>query len=183
MAQPALHAVANHRRPDAPIHDEPDGRCSTDLHAGIRISRKRDVRDEGASNRPRATPDRDAEVLAAAHAMDLIEQRAQADSLERPLRRRDDMIERPARVRMRRRKPCFLERRRLFGWNVRLLTGLPHDSGGGPWCWVADLALSGAGRWCDAAGRRPPLAHRIGLVCEHAAGVAMMTTPRYGGTN
>jgi hypothetical protein len=34
-------------------------------------------------------------------------------------------------VRMRRRKPCFLARRRLFGWNVRLLTGLPHDSGGG----------------------------------------------------
>ena len=26
---------------------------------------------------------------------------------------------RPARVRMRRRKPCFLARRRLFGWNVR----------------------------------------------------------------
>jgi hypothetical protein len=31
---------------------------------------------------------------------------------------------RPARVRIRRRKPCFLCRRRLFGWNVRLLTGM-----------------------------------------------------------
>src|SRR5437868_15472244 len=29
---------------------------------------------------------------------------------------------RPARVRMRRRKPWVLARRRLFGWNVRLLT-------------------------------------------------------------
>lgn len=29
---------------------------------------------------------------------------------------------RPARVRIRRRKPCFLARRRLFGWKVRLLT-------------------------------------------------------------
>jgi hypothetical protein len=29
---------------------------------------------------------------------------------------------RPARVRMRRRKPCVLARRRLFGWKVRLLT-------------------------------------------------------------
>jgi hypothetical protein len=33
----------------------------------------------------------------------------------RPLRRRDDRIARPARVRMRSRKPCFLCRRRLFG--------------------------------------------------------------------
>jgi hypothetical protein len=85
-----------------------------------------------------ALADGGAEVLAAAHAMDLIEQRAQADSLERPLRRRDDRIERPARVRMRSRKPCFLARRRLFGWYVRLLTGLPHESGGGAgtvWGW------------------------------------------------
>jgi hypothetical protein len=123
VAEPALDAVANDGRADSAIHDEPDGRASTDFCRGANFSRNDNVRDEGGPNRPRATPDRDAEVLAAAHAMDLIEQRAQADSLERPLRRRDDMIERPARVRMRRRKPCFLERRRLFGWNVRLLTG------------------------------------------------------------
>jgi hypothetical protein len=42
----------------------------------------------------------------------------------RPLPRRAAMIARPARVRIRRRKPCFLCRRRLFGWNVRLLTGM-----------------------------------------------------------
>ena len=42
----------------------------------------------------------------------------------RPLRRRDARIARPARVRIRRRKPCVLCRRRLFGWNVRLLTSL-----------------------------------------------------------
>ena len=46
----------------------------------------------------------------------------QADRLERPLRRRADRMARPARVRMRKRKPCVLARRRLFGWNVRLLT-------------------------------------------------------------
>ncbi len=39
----------------------------------------------------------------------------------RPLRRRALRIARPARVRMRRRKPCTLARRRLFGWNVLLL--------------------------------------------------------------
>lgn len=48
----------------------------------------------------------------------------QAESLARPLRRRSARIARPARVRMRRRKPCFLARRRLFGWKVRLLTVL-----------------------------------------------------------
>src|SRR3954452_7387339 len=46
----------------------------------------------------------------------------QADSSVRPLPRRADRMARPARVRMRRRKPWVLARRRLFGWNVRLLT-------------------------------------------------------------
>ncbi len=47
---------------------------------------------------------------------------AQADSSVRPLRRRAARIARPARVRMRRRKPCVFARRRLLGWKVRLLT-------------------------------------------------------------
>ena len=51
---------------------------------------------------------------------------SQAESLERPLWRRAARMARPARVRIRRRKPCVFARRRLFGWNVRLLTaGLP----------------------------------------------------------
>src|SRR5215813_14552488 len=48
---------------------------------------------------------------------------SQADSSVRPLRRRAAMMARPALVRMRSRKPWVLARRRLFGWNVRLLTG------------------------------------------------------------
>jgi hypothetical protein len=36
---------------------------------------------------------------------------------------------RPARVRMRRRKPCVLARRRLFGWKVRLLTWISVGCG------------------------------------------------------
>jgi hypothetical protein len=43
----------------------------------------------------------------------------QAESLWRPLARRDFKMARPARVFIRWRKPCFLERRRLFGWKVR----------------------------------------------------------------
>ena len=44
----------------------------------------------------------------------------QADNWLRPLRRRAAMITRPARVRIRNRKPWVLARRRLFGWKVRL---------------------------------------------------------------
>src|SRR5262249_13625857 len=44
-------------------------------------------------------------------------------TLVRPFRRRAARIARPALVRMRSRKPCVLARWRLFGWNVRLLTG------------------------------------------------------------
>jgi hypothetical protein len=44
-------------------------------------------------------------------------------TLARPFRRRAARTARPALVRMRSRNPCVLARRRLFGWNVRLLTG------------------------------------------------------------
>src|SRR5436190_1062982 len=47
---------------------------------------------------------------------------AQADRRARPLARREVMMARPARVRMRSRKPWVFARRRLFGWYVRLLT-------------------------------------------------------------
>jgi hypothetical protein len=39
----------------------------------------------------------------------------QAESLVRPFERRREMMARPARVRMRVRKPCVFDRRRLFG--------------------------------------------------------------------
>ena len=42
------------------------------------------------------------------------------------------MMARPARVRIRSRKPCVFARRRLFGWKVRLLTvGLQQSQGSG----------------------------------------------------
>jgi hypothetical protein len=50
----------------------------------------------------------------------------QTASCSRPLRRRAASTARPARVRMRMRKPWTFARRRLFGWNVRLLTGTPE---------------------------------------------------------
>lgn len=89
--------------------------------------------------------------------------RGQADSSERPLRRRAARMARPARVLMRARKPWFLARRRLLGWKVRLLTtvffrsslhatrgdtdshGSPSASGSGGW---------GSGRPTAAEGLR-----------------------------
>src|SRR5947209_20629093 len=49
-----------------------------------------------------------------------------ADRAPRPLERRPARMARPARVRMRSRKPWVLARRRLFGWKVRLLTTTPQ---------------------------------------------------------
>jgi hypothetical protein len=63
------------------------------------------------------------ELRAAAHPG--LGRQDQALSRSRPLRLRAARMERPARVRMRSRKPCVLARRRLFGWNVRLLTDAP----------------------------------------------------------
>jgi hypothetical protein len=48
-------------------------------------------------------------------------------SLARPLARRALSTRRPPAVAMRARKPCFLARRRLFGWNVRFTGKPPKD--------------------------------------------------------
>jgi hypothetical protein len=56
----------------------------------------------------------------------------QTASFSRPLRRRAARTARPARVLIRSRKPWTLCRRRLFGWNVRLLT-FELQYGSGSW--------------------------------------------------
>jgi hypothetical protein len=82
---------------------------------------------------------------------------AQADSSERPLRRRAARMARPARVLIRRRKPWVRLRRRRLGWKVRLLTG------GLPYLLGERLALhyrppstgaADSGRWCTATCQR-----------------------------
>lgn len=79
--------------------------------------------------------------------------RRQAESSARPLRRRPARIARPARVRMRSRNPWVFARRRLFGWNVRLVTiisnyfGESHRPG-----------TSGAGLLLMSTSRCTPLA-------------------------
>jgi hypothetical protein len=65
---------------------------------------------------------------------------------------------RPARVRIRRRKPWVRLRRRLLGWNVRLLTEeLPHLRSARQIGYGADTAriAGGAGRWQRPLSKRP----------------------------
>ncbi len=83
---------------------------------------------------------------------------AQADSLARPLRRRAARMARPARVRIRSRKPWVRLRRRLLGWKVRLLTGgLPHSEDDCSKMTVATTPTGngGVGRIAGSQ-RRPP---------------------------
>ena len=51
----------------------------------------------------------------------------QAESRARPRARRDLSTARPARLRIRRRKPCFFLRFRLLGWKVRFTHGLLEE--------------------------------------------------------
>jgi hypothetical protein len=81
----------------------------------------------------------------------------QADRRARPLRRRAEMMARPARVRIRRRKPWVRLRRRLLGWNVRLLTEeLPHLRSARQIRYGADTTrIAGASRWQRPLCKRP----------------------------
>ena len=91
----------------------------------------RQMHHEGVPSAARTSAHRLLEVGSAAHAMRSGQHRRwrQAESSERPLRRRAARIARPARVRMRRRKPWVLARRRLFGWKVRLVTSVSNYIG------------------------------------------------------
>ena len=91
-------------------------------------------------------------------AVSLLARKNQTASCSRPLRRRAARTARPARVRIRSRKPWTLARRRLFGWNVRLLTGTP-----GRW---GQLSLS-QGQACRA-------------LCAHDMGAPDMAQPVNG---
>ena len=118
------------------------------------------------------------EVLAVAHAMDRGQQGRLRQTASRVLCAGDcAKMARPARVRMRRRKPCLRARRRLLGWYVRLLTSgssrrgwshlrrsLPRSRIGLP---IHGSDAEVGERDC----RRPPLVHRS-TSCEHAADVA-----------
>src|SRR3954469_13658388 len=72
------------------------------------------------------------------------------------------MIARPARVRIRSRKPWVLDRRRLFGWNVRLLTRYSHYTTSAVACPPADGHARGVGGRGASRTRRAPEAGSCG---------------------
>src|SRR5665811_873320 len=87
--------------------------------------------DHGLPTTPHTATDRSLEVSRAAEAVcSRQHRRDQAESSVRPLPRRAARIARPARVRMRSRKPWVLARRRLFGWKVRLVTSFSNGGEG-----------------------------------------------------
>src|SRR4051812_14565639 len=72
------------------------------------------------------------------------------------------MIARPARVRIRSRKPGVLDRRRVVGRNVRLLTRSPHYTTSAAACPPADEHARGAGGRGASRTRWPPEAGSCG---------------------
>ena len=134
MPQPPPHRVAHHRAAHGAAHHEPDpggllrsrpgpagARSAAAGRPGCRPGPPRRSPSAAASGRPR-----EASASPPGHAGG----RGQTLTRARPLRRRAARTARPARVRMRSRNPCVLARRRLFGWNVRLLTGTPGTVSG-----------------------------------------------------
>jgi len=119
-AKPPLDAVSGDRRANRPANYE--------SYPGRFLPVQRVVPDQQMAHHQgpaRAGPGAygQRELRATAHTG--LGRQDQALSRSRPLRLRAATMARPARVRMRSRKPCVLARRRLFGWNVRLLTGAP----------------------------------------------------------
>jgi hypothetical protein len=117
-AQPSAQAIAHHRVSDRSSHRVRDaGRFVTGgEHHGSHLE---------ISGRTPATARQRPKRCLITDAPD------QAERLERPLLRRRRMTARPARLRIRSRKPCFFLRFRLFGWYVRFTHGLLERPGRG----------------------------------------------------
>jgi hypothetical protein len=127
MAELALHPVADHGIADRLAHDQAHPRAIVLARAAGIGCVVEQVHDQGSTARPPARTHGAPEGVAVAQPlidsehgavpmMTGMSALAQTARLLRPLRRRAEMMARPARVRMRRRNPCTLWRRRLFGW-------------------------------------------------------------------
>jgi hypothetical protein len=124
VAEPTSHGIAHHRVADVAGDDEPDQRPG--IHRFVRsVASAEQVNDDSWPSRAATAPDGQGEVVPPPHPVpgrQHCEGVRQTAMRARPLLRREERTARPARVRIRSRKPCFLWRRRLFGWKVRLLT-------------------------------------------------------------
>jgi hypothetical protein len=122
LTKASLDPVPGHRRANRPADDESyPGWLAVMNPADITLRLDQQVTDHPRPARTSSGAHGQRELRTAAHPG--LGRQDQALSFSRPLCRRAARTARPARVRMRSRKPCVLARRRLFGWNVRLLTG------------------------------------------------------------
>ena len=120
LAKAPLHPVPGHRRTDRPAdHESYPGWLGLMKPVG---PHQQMTHDRGPAG-PGSGADGQLELGAVPHPG--LRRQDQALSRSRPLCLRAARTARPARVRIRSRKPCVFARRRLFGWNVRLLTGTP----------------------------------------------------------
>ncbi len=119
-AKPPLDAVPGDRRANRPAHHKSyPGRLLPVRCALLGVLADQQVAHHQGPARSASGAHGQRELSAVAHPG--LGRKDQALSWSRPLRLRAARMARPARVRMRSRKPCVLARRRLFGWNVRLL--------------------------------------------------------------
>jgi hypothetical protein len=167
MSKLTAHTVAHHSASHSAAHDEADpGRLIVARPAeqvrgdqlptcAAPAARRR--RELGPPPHPRCRGEHRAVTPAPARPRRRPASAGQTLTRARPLRRRAARIARPARVRMRSRNPCVFARRRLFGWNVRLLTGTPVHRGrvnaGTHRCASAAARDSGHGKQTAASAR------------------------------
>jgi hypothetical protein len=142
VAEPTLDPVADDGVADATTDHEAHqcGACVV-VDQQVHDEGAATVTSSGARDSPQVGPTGEA-VRRGQHGTEPAS-RAQTARLLRPLRRREDKMARPARVRMRSRNPCTLWRRRLFGWYVRLLTSILR------WCcaWTSRRQVGPVVRW------------------------------------
>jgi hypothetical protein len=120
LTKPPLDTVSGYRRANRPAHHESyPGRFPLMERVGP------DQQVAHHQGPARTSPGAHSQRELRAAAQPGLGRQDQALSRSRPLCLRAARTARPARVRMRSRKPCVFARRRLFGWNVRLLTGAP----------------------------------------------------------
>lgn len=130
MAQAPPNPVSNDRVASrARYHKTDTYRLIGNGPVGLAMIRPRldqHVNDETSTADPTTRPNHCGELVPAAQTIPdrehVLVLELYADRRARPLERREERTARPARVRIRSRKPCVLARRRLFGWYVRLLT-------------------------------------------------------------
>jgi hypothetical protein len=128
VPEPTTNPVSNHGRADGAAHDEPHPWRLICVRPHVQVTcNEPPTEPYSASSSFEVRPAAHARSSGQHHTPPSSRWRSAGQTLTRarPLRRRAASTARPARVRMRSLKPCVFARRRLFGWNVRLLTETP----------------------------------------------------------